>query len=442
MVMQEASTSETTEGSPPAHRRWVEAVLPSKLRNQAERRNYWVEVALPRGSSSEAERPWRAASLTLAGAITILFFAYPRKLSLTTVQWLGLWGQLVSMVAIVLAIFMLVYPRSANVTGPFAIIAGILSFPIILGGLLVGSICLVLGGALAFAWMPAPPEARAYASRSPHSYLLLPYRVLSDLIDGVIFLIAVLIPGYTFLHGPMKDSPPLVFLIELLLWGVIFIPGTARGVTPGKLLLRLRIWDVDTTKPPGMQRAVIREGVRGAEMVGLIVMLPLLFDVPQIIAFAMIAAVTIAGVTSAHFGVMPHDLLAGTGVSLLHVVLPEDDELTEASLTEDSAMVLPEAEHIVIPEPARPSVISHAKAAHNGTVRVTDERESGHAADDDHDPEIDSLVESLDAVLAAATRDPSGRPARDKLSRDKKDSAGVSRASPTGKERVRKTAPK
>lgn len=425
-MMMQASSSKATKSSVSDPRRLVDAVLPRRLLDKTERRRLWVEVALPRGSSSEAERPWRAAALTLAGATTVLFFSYPRKLSLTTVQWLGLWGQLVSMVAIVLAIFMLVYPRAANVIGPFAIICGILSFPIILGGLLVGSICLIVGGALAFAWMPAPPEARAYASRAPHTHLLLPFRILADTIDGVLFMLAAVITGYTFLHGPMKDSPALVYLVQLVIWAAIFIPGTARGVTPGKLLLRLRIWDTVTMEPPGLQRAVIREATRGAEFVGLLILIPLLFDVPQILAFAMIATVAIAGVASAHLGVMPHDLLAGTGISLLHVVLPEDDMETREAVDGESALSVEwdvppvDTESIAIPEPARQRVGSAVRA------QITE--------DDEYGIDTGSLVESLDAVLTAATGGPTGRPARGGSGRDRSDSIG--------KGRVRKTTPK
>ncbi len=431
MVMQ-AGASKTTEDSPPAHQRWAEAVIPGRLRNKEERRRNWVEVAIPRGSGSEAERPWRAASLTMAGAITVLFFAYPRKLSLTTVQWLGLWGQLVSMVAIVLAIFMLVYPRSANVTGPFAIIAGILSFPILLGGVLVGSICLILGGALAFAWMPAPPEARAYASRAPHTYLLLPFRFLADVIDGTLFMLAAVAAGYTFLHGPMKDSPLLVYVVELALWSAIFIPGTARGVTPGKLLLRLRIWDTETMEPPGLQRAVVREAIRGAEVVGLIILLPLLFDVPQIVAIAMIVAVATAGVLGAHFGKFPHDLAAGTSISLLHVVLPEEGELEPGTPLEDV--------HHIVTEPAQLDLTSRVRAEPVKGVRTLSANAKTALADDEEqDHEIESLVESLDAVLAAATRDPAGGPERSRMSRNKKAPDKADRVSPTREGRPRKT---
>ncbi len=294
-------------------------------------------VEVPRGQTSEAERPWRAAALTFVGSASILFFAYPRELTLTNVQWLSLWGQLVGMVGLVLALFMVIYPRAANVIGPFAIISGIVGFPIMLGGVLVGSFALVLGGGLAFSWEPAPPEATAEVSRS---LTHLPLRIAAGIIDLVLLLIAVAIPATTFLHDPMRDYPALTYLVELGLWAAIFLPGAMRGVSPGKLLMRLRAWEKGTDGRPGTRAAIIREAVRGAQVLAGVMLLPWIVHLPETGAAVRGAGVVAALVLSAHVGWTIHDHFAGTEVVALRVRLPRDGETGSGQVDVDAAALL------------------------------------------------------------------------------------------------------
>ncbi len=300
------------------------SMTPTPLRPDAHHGDPGAEARLNRGPMSEAERPWRAVVLTLAGGALVLFFAasigaYLGPSGLATN--LPRFGQVLGLVVTILGVSMAMFPGATRVLGPFLMIAGILAFPIAFGAALIGSVCLIMGGALAFAWMPAPPAARLRVRAAPTAWRL---GALS--IDLVLFGIVVLVFASKILNAEMRDSAVVRYGIELAVWLALVLPGATRGFTPGKLMTRVRVCAIGTIDPPRASRALLRECMRtieGAACAAALVWV----TATQGWRIAGTMAVVIAIATALLGGRRrwaPHDLLAGTHVIAGRVVVPPE----------------------------------------------------------------------------------------------------------------------
>lgn len=276
-----------------------------------------VEVPLARGPLSEAERPWRAA--ILVGAAGLLIYASTVDAgSPIEAEGPALLGQVLGLALLTAAAIMVLAPRATRVVAPFVIIAGILAFPVSLGGLLAGSALTVAGGALAFSWMPAPPAARLQVVPSPAAA-----RLGAALLDAVIFGITVVLVAATLLNKPMTDHSVVRYSVELAVWLAIVIPGCATGASPGKLLTRQRVRALGSLSPPGWRRGTVRELVRAAEAAGVGSALAAA-QAARGWSVALVAGIAIAlayGLTGRRRWA-PHDLLAETWVMSGRVLVP------------------------------------------------------------------------------------------------------------------------
>lgn len=283
-----------------------------------------AEARLNRGPMSEAERPWRAIVLALAGGVLVLYFsasigAYLGPSGLATN--LPLFGQVLGLGVLILGVSMAMFPGATRVLGPFLMIAGILAFPIAFGAALIGSVCLIMGGALAFAWMPAPPAARLQIRPAVTSWRL---GALS--IDLTLFGIVVLVLASRVLNAEMRDNAAVRYGVELAVWLALVLPGATRGFTPGKLMTRVRVCAVGTLDPPRASRALLRECVRtveGAAVATVLVALAAAQGLRIAGAMAVIVAIAMA-LLGGRRRWAPHDLIAGTHVPAGRIVVPPE----------------------------------------------------------------------------------------------------------------------
>lgn len=284
----------------------------------ARSRHGTVEMALVRGPLSEAEHPWRAA--VLVGVAGLLIYASTVDAG-SPIQAEGpaLVGQVLGLALLTAAAAMVLAPRATRVLAPFVIIAGILAFPISLGGLLAGSALTVAGGSLAFSWIPAPPAARLRVEPAVAAA-----RLGATLLDGLIFGVAVILLAATVLNGPMTDRSAVRYGVELAVWLAIVLPGCAAGASPGKLLTRQRVRSLGSLERPGLRRGIVRESVRAAEGAAVASSL-VAAQSAQGWRIAFGAGVVLALVCSAtgRRRWAPHDLLAETWVMSGRVLVPE-----------------------------------------------------------------------------------------------------------------------
>lgn len=276
-----------------------------------------VEVPLARGPLGEAQHPWRAA--TLIGTAGLLVYASTVDAGpLPKADVTARVGQVLGLALLTAAVVMVLAPRVTRVVAPFVMIAAILAFPISLGGLLAGSALAVAGGALAFAWMPAPPAARLRVAPAVAAA-----RLGAVLLDGAIFGVAVVLLAATVLNRPMTESSVVRYGVELAVWLAIALPGCATGASPGKLLTRQRVRALGSVDHPGLRRGLVRElakTVEGAAVAGALVALQASqgWGVTFLAAGALVLGVGLTG----RRRWAPHDLLAETWVMSGRVVVP------------------------------------------------------------------------------------------------------------------------
>jgi len=335
----------------------------------------------PGGVWSEAERPWRAASLVLAGATLISVVASTVRPSLFALPDVTLAGIAISLVLVTLGLLLLASPRSALPLGAFCVVFGVLAFPLALGGLLLGSLLVIGGGALAVGWSPVPAgtQVRWGAAGFPSR--------LAALVVDLLLYAPVLLGVAALLDGPMRRSRAVAVAVEAAVWLAVAVPGTATGASPGKRLLRLRVLPApdrpspapaapgardggapDAPAPPpagdaevhadaaaggadraagvegapagvGWRAAAVREGVRAAELAllaallvglsGVVALRPLALALPSPLRSwpvgPAVAVLVVAALAAAlRRSPAPHDLLAGTRVARGRLLLLGD----------------------------------------------------------------------------------------------------------------------
>ncbi len=106
-------------------------------------------------------RPFWATVWTGLGGFVIFFLPMAPLGKILQVGVGGIAGMAGGVVLMAMALLMLLLPGQRHSAGVLAVIAGVASFPLSnLGGLFVGMVLSVLGGSMAFAWLPEKPAKR------------------------------------------------------------------------------------------------------------------------------------------------------------------------------------------------------------------------------------------------------------------------------------------
>ncbi|MFF5765978.1 DUF6114 domain-containing protein [Streptomyces tanashiensis] len=120
-----------------------------------------------RGRARRAFRRWRrtrpfwAALWTGLGGFVIFFLPMAPLGRILQVGVGGIAGMAGGVVLMAMALLVLLLPGQRHTAGVIAVIAGVASFPLSnLGGLFIGMSLSVLGGSMAFAWLPEKPARR------------------------------------------------------------------------------------------------------------------------------------------------------------------------------------------------------------------------------------------------------------------------------------------
>ncbi|MFF7779952.1 DUF6114 domain-containing protein [Streptomyces tanashiensis] len=120
-----------------------------------------------RGRARRAFRRWRrtrpfwAALWTGLGGFVIFFLPMAPLGKILQVGVGGIAGMAGGVVLMAMALLVLLLPGQRHTAGVIAVIAGVASFPLSnLGGLFIGMLLSVLGGSMAFAWLPEKPARR------------------------------------------------------------------------------------------------------------------------------------------------------------------------------------------------------------------------------------------------------------------------------------------
>ncbi|MFC9594466.1 DUF6114 domain-containing protein [Streptomyces sp. NPDC056944] len=106
-------------------------------------------------------RPFWAALWTGLGGFVIFFLPMAPLGKILQVGVGGIAGMAGGVLLMAMALLILLLPGQRHTAGVIAVIAGVASFPLSnLGGLFVGMFLSVLGGSMAFAWLPEKPARR------------------------------------------------------------------------------------------------------------------------------------------------------------------------------------------------------------------------------------------------------------------------------------------
>ncbi|MEU7026258.1 DUF6114 domain-containing protein [Streptomyces sp. NPDC046275] len=112
-------------------------------------------------------RPFWAALWTGTGGFVILFLPLAPLGKILQIGVGGIAGMAGGVLLMAMALLILLLPSQRHTAGVIAVIAGVASFPLSnLGGLFVGMFLAVLGGSMAFSWLPEKPLARRLRRRT------------------------------------------------------------------------------------------------------------------------------------------------------------------------------------------------------------------------------------------------------------------------------------
>ncbi|MFF0561258.1 DUF6114 domain-containing protein [Streptomyces sp. NPDC004266] len=115
-------------------------------------------------------RPFWAALWTGLGGFVIFFLPMAPLGKILQVGVGGIAGMAGGVLLMAMALLILLLPGQRHTAGVIAVIAGVASFPLSnLGGLFVGMFLSVLGGSMAFAWLPEKPARRRRPRRTTPS---------------------------------------------------------------------------------------------------------------------------------------------------------------------------------------------------------------------------------------------------------------------------------
>ncbi|MFI8512160.1 DUF6114 domain-containing protein [Streptomyces sp. NPDC085460] len=106
-------------------------------------------------------RPFWAALWMALGGFVIFFLPMAPLGKILQVGVGGVAGMAGGVVIMAMALLVLALPGQRHTAGTIAVIAGVASFPLSnLGGIFAGMALSVLGGAMAFGWLPEKPAKR------------------------------------------------------------------------------------------------------------------------------------------------------------------------------------------------------------------------------------------------------------------------------------------
>ncbi|MBB4987329.1 DUF6114 domain-containing protein [Streptomyces nymphaeiformis] len=112
-------------------------------------------------------RPFWAAVWTGLGGFVIFFLPMAPLGKILQVGIGGIAGMAGGVLLMAMALLILLLPGQRHTAGVITVIAGVASFPLSnLGGLFVGMFLSVLGGSMAFAWLPEKPARRRFPRRA------------------------------------------------------------------------------------------------------------------------------------------------------------------------------------------------------------------------------------------------------------------------------------
>jgi MFS family permease len=293
----------------------------------------WVRarVAPPEGESqpivrralSDTTRPWRGASVAFLGGALIVLVAMTISEGYFNFG-VAERGQVIGLIICALALTALSAPHSAPVLGAGIVVAGVVSFPIGLGGLIAGALLSVLGGGLVAAWSLPPSRAVLRIVPAPAWSRLGAFAI--DLV--------ILLGASFFLRGVADDavgkSNPILYVLPLTIWAVLRGWCSSQfGWTPGKLFVGLRVRDSRRSGPPSFRIAFVREiglliGVTVVAWAGAVAFNALLGSDGEV----NVVVLGVVGVPLAVIGLLllgrrrlPHDRLLRTQVVSQRVVL-------------------------------------------------------------------------------------------------------------------------
>lgn len=234
----------TTDSRPAALRAWLRArITPPTGQTESIRRR----------ALSDTTRPWRGSITAFLGGGIIVLVAMTVSEGFFNFG-VAERGQVIGLIICALALTAVSAPQSAPLVGAGIVVAGVVSFPIGLGGLIVGSILSVVGGGLVAAWQLPPSRAVLRVVPAPAWS-----RLGAFAIDLVILITATLV-----LRGMADDAVgknnPILFVLPLTIWALLRAWCSSRyGWTPGKLFAGLRLRDARTGAPPSFRIAFVRE---------------------------------------------------------------------------------------------------------------------------------------------------------------------------------------
>jgi hypothetical protein len=202
---------------------------------------------------SDTTRPWRGSIVAFLGGALIVLVAMTVSQGYFNFG-VAERGQVIGLIICALALTAVSAPHSAPILGAGIVVAGVVSFPIGLGGLIVGAILSVVGGGLVAAWSLPPQRAVLRVVPAPSWS-----RLGAFTIDLVLLLAASF-----FLRGAADDAVgrtnPILYVVPLTVWAVLRgWCGSQFGWTPGKLFVGLRIRDARRNGPPSFRVAFVRE---------------------------------------------------------------------------------------------------------------------------------------------------------------------------------------
>src|SRR3954452_20944883 len=206
-----------------------------------------------RSALSDTSRPWRGSIVAFLGGALIVLVAMTISQGYFNFG-VAERGQVIGLIICALALTAVSAPHSAPILGAGIVVAGVVSFPIGLGGLIIGSILSVVGGGLVAARQLAPQGALLRVGPAPA------WSRLGAFVIDLILLIALTL----FLRGVADDAVgkdnPILFVLPLTIWAVIRAwCGSRYGWTPGRLFVGLRLRDARTGAPPSFRIAFVRE---------------------------------------------------------------------------------------------------------------------------------------------------------------------------------------
>ncbi|MFF8379967.1 DUF6114 domain-containing protein [Streptomyces sp. NPDC015661] len=115
-------------------------------------------------------RPFWAGVWTGLGGFVIFFLPMAPLGKILQVGVGGIAGMAGGVLLMAMALLILLLPGQRHTAGVIAVIAGVASFPLSnLGGLFAGMFLSVLGGSMAFAWLPEKPARRRRLRRTAPS---------------------------------------------------------------------------------------------------------------------------------------------------------------------------------------------------------------------------------------------------------------------------------